>query len=232
MPSERHEDSRPPQEIAPELWSWARRHPEWHPGEFGAEVVGFMAEAGDETLLIDPLLVGDDDPAWDLIAGTGSSPLRVLITITYHVRSTEAVRDRFGGEREVTIHGHPAVAKRLASAKGFEPFSAGARLPAGVTAHAIGRPRRYETPLHIPSHRALVFADAVVGTDAGPRIWSGEKVDERVRRFYAERFVPTLLPLLELDFDRLLFTHGPSILAGGKAGLREAIEAPVWYHRG
>ncbi len=221
---------KPAAELAPGLWSWSRRHPEWHPGDFGAEVVAFLAEAPADVLLIDPLLVGDDDPVWDLIAGT-EGPIRILITITYHVRSAEAVRDRFGGEREVTIHGHPAVAKRLASSAGFEPFRPGDELPAGVSAHAIGKPRRYETPLLLPSHDALVFADAVVGAPEGPRIWSGEKVDDRVRRFYAEKFTPTLLPLLELDFDRLLFTHGPSIVGGGKAGLREAIEAPVWYHR-
>jgi len=220
------------EEIAPGLWRWARRHPEWHPGEFGAEVVSFMACAGDEALLIDPLLGADDDPAWELIAASAPGPIRVLITITYHVRSAAAVRDRFAGGREVTIHGHPAVAKRLDSTSGFEPFAPGDELPAGVSAHPIGNPRRYETPLLIPSQRALVFADAVVGTDAGPRIWSGEPVDERVRRFYAERFAPTLVPLLDLDFDRLLLTHGRSILAGGKEGLREAIEAPVWYHRG
>ncbi|HET6831176.1 MAG TPA: hypothetical protein VFH44_07480 [Solirubrobacterales bacterium] len=218
------------EEIAPGLWSWARRHPEWHPGDFGAEVVAFMAAADRETLLIDPLL-DDDDPAWELVAATGSGPVRVLLTITYHVRSAEAVRDRFRGEREVTIHGHPAVAKRLASGAGFVPFAPGDELPGGVSAHSIGKPRRYETPLLIPSHRALVFGDAVVGTDAGPRIWSGEKVDERVARFYAEKFAPTLLPLLELGWDRLLFTHGPSVLTGGKDGLREAIEAPVWHHR-
>ena len=218
-------------ELAPGLWSWARRHPEWHPGDFGAEVVSFMAVAGEETLLIDPLL-GDDDPAWELIAGTGTGPIRVLITITYHVRSAESVRDRFARDREVTIHGHPAVAKRLTSSAGFHPFAPGDELPAGVSAHPIGKPRRYETPLLLPSHRALVFADAVAGTEQGPRIWSGEKVDERVARFYAERFVPTLLPLLDLDFDRLLLTHGPSVLDDGKAGLREAIDAPVWYHRG
>jgi hypothetical protein len=189
-----------------------------------------MAAAPGDVLLIDPLLAGDDDPVWDLIART-DGPIRILITITYHVRSAEAVRDRLGGQREVTIHGHPAVAKRLSSTAGFEPFSPGDELPAGVSAHPIGKPRRYETPLLLPTHDALVFADAVVGTDEGPRIWSGEKVDDRVRRFYAEKFVPTLLPLLELDFDRLLFTHGPSIVGGGKDGLREAIEAPVWYHR-
>lgn len=215
--------------IGPGLWSWARRHPEWHPGAFGAEVVSFMAAGERETILIDPLLDAED-PAWDLIA-TAAGPVRILITIPYHVRSAESIRDRFGGEREVTIHGHPAVAKRLASTAGFEPFAAGDRLPAGISAHAIGSPRRYETPLLIPGHDALVFGDAVAGTDAGPRIWSERRIDERVARFYAERFAPTLLPLLDLDFGRLLLTHGPSVLRDGKAGLREAIEAPPWFHR-
>ena len=219
------------EEIAPGLWRWARRHPEWHPGDFGSEVASFLAEASGQSLLVDPLL-DDRDPAWELIASSAPAPIRVLITITYHVRSAESVRDRLGGDREVTIHGHPAVARRLASAAGFTPFAPGDELPAGVRAQPIGRPRRYETPLLIPSHDALVFADAVVGTDQGPRVWSGEPVDERVARFYAERFVPTLVPLLDLDWSRLLFTHGPSVLDDGKEGLRAAIAAPVWYHRG
>ena len=32
-------------------------------------------------------------------------------------------------------------------------------------------------------------------------VWSSEKIDAKVERFYRERFNPTLEPLLELDFD-------------------------------
>jgi len=221
----------PPDELAPGLWSWARRHPEWHPGDFGAEVVCFMARAGEEIVLIDPLLDGDDDPAWDLIGAGGGRRIRAFVTIPYHVRDVERVRDRFGSEMPVTIHAHKAVAKRLDSQEGFEPFAPGDELPGGVSAHAVGRPRRYETPLLLSSHGALVFGDAVVGTDDGPRIWAQEKIDEKVLAFNRDRFGPSLEPLLELDFDRLLMTHGPSLLDGGKAGLREAIDSPPWYHR-
>lgn len=220
---------------APGLWSWSRRHPEWHPGDFGAEVVSFLALAGndgEETLLVDPLLAGAQDPAWELIESVAGERLRVLITITYHVRSAEEVRERFAPTRTVTIHGHPAIAKRLGSNEGFEPFVAGDPLPGGVSAHAIGKPRRYETPLLLPSHRALVFGDAVVGTDEGPRIWAQDRIDAKILRFNAERFAPSLEPLLDLDFDRLLFTHGPSVMEDGKAGLREAIDSRPWYHRG
>lgn len=222
-----------PVELATGLWSWARRHPEWHPGDFGAEVISYLAQADDETLLVDPLLIGEDDPAWKLIESVGNGPIRVLITIGYHVRSAEDVRERFAGDaqRPVSIHGHKAIARRLASTKGFEPFAAGDPLPGGISAHAIGNPRRNETPLLLPSHDALIFGDAVVGTEIGPRIWAQEKIDERVLRFNRERFGPSLAPLLELDFDRLLLTHGPSLLSGGKAGLRKAIDSPPWYHR-
>ena len=221
-----------PPEIAPGLWSWSRRHPEWHPGDFGSEVVAFAARAGDETLLVDPLMVGDDDPAWELIDSIAGPRLRVLITVQYHVRSAEAIRDRYAGRCAVSIHGHPSVADRLASSSGFAPFEAGDPLPAGVTAHQIGKPRRYETPLHISTHKALVFGDAIAGTEDGPRIWVGEKLTDKRRRFYVERFVPTLEPLLELDFDHLLLTHGPSVLESGKDGLREAMREPPWYYRG
>ena len=224
-------ESKPPNELAPGLWSWARRHPEWHPGEFGAEVVCFMAQAGEETVLVDPLLDDADDPAWETISAAAGERIRVFITIGYHVRSSEPVRDRFGSDVPVTIHGHKAISKRLDSQKGFEPFAAGDVLPAGVSAHAIGRPRRYETPLLLSSHAALVFGDAVVGTKDGPRIWAQEKIDERILAFNRDRFGPSLEPLLDLDFDRLLMTHGPSVLAGGRAALREAIDSPPWYHR-
>ena len=51
------------EKITEGLWRWTARHPEWHPGEFGAEVASFAAEAGDGTLLlIDPLLPPDPEP--------------------------------------------------------------------------------------------------------------------------------------------------------------------------
>ena len=51
----------PMQKLMEGLWRWTARHPEWHPGEFGAEVACFAAQAGDTTLLIDPLLPPEPD---------------------------------------------------------------------------------------------------------------------------------------------------------------------------
>jgi hypothetical protein len=214
------------------LWRWTARHPEWHPGEFGAEVACFAVQAGGDTLLIDPLLPPEPENVLEAIEGTLGDRLAILITIPYHVRSAEELWRRYRGDAETTIHGHPASAKRLDDRSAFRELEPGTDLPGGVTAHRIGKPRRYEMPLHVPSHGALVFGDAVAEVDGRLVVWATDRVDSKVERFYAERFNPTLEPLLDLDFDRVLVTHGAPLLDGGKQALRRALEAKPWYHHG
>jgi hypothetical protein len=218
-------------EIAPGIWRWTARHPDWHPGEFGAEVASFALEAGDELLLVDPLLPENDNtPVLDLLdrlskGRTTSS----LITIGYHVRSAEQLAERYGGR----IYGPPTCAKRLKDKElltDLEPDTPG---PAGATAYAIGKPRRSERPLWFPSHGALAFGDALVANPGGElRVWVQEPVDDRIRRFYSERFGPTLEPLLELPVQYVLVTHGEPVLKKGAEALRAAVEAEPWYHHG
>jgi hypothetical protein len=214
------------------LWRWAARHPDWHPGEFGAEVACFAAQAGDTTLLIDPLLPSDPEPVLQAVDATLADRLAILITIPYHVRSSEELWRRYRNQADTSIHGHPACAKRLSDRSGFRPIETDQELPGGVTAHRIGKPRRYETPLHLPSHRALVFGDAVAEWEGRLRVWTADRVDAKVERFYRERFNPTLEPLLDLDFDAVLPTHGEPVPNGGKRALREALKAKPWYHHG
>jgi hypothetical protein len=217
-----------PEQLAPGLWRWTARHPEWHPGEFGSEVAAFAVKAGDDTVLIDPLLPPDPDGVLDLIGEQLDGRLSILITIPYHVRSSEEIRGHFRERAETTIWGHPACRKRLQEQAGFREFAPGDELPAGVTAHAIGKPRRHETPLLLPSHKALVFGDAVAAVDGELRVWSDRRVDGDVARFYRERFNPTLEPLLELDFDRVLVTHGRPLMHEGKRELARALRAEPW----
>jgi hypothetical protein len=214
-------------ELAAGLWRWTARHPEWHPGQWGSEVACFAVDAGDVMLLIDPLI---EQP--DQLDAIVNKPVAILITIPYHVRSAEELWKRYGKDAETTIHGHPAAAKRLEDRSAFHAIEPGTALPGGVTAHAIGKPRRYETPLHLPSHKALVFGDAVAESAGRLVVWSSERIDAKIERFYRERFNPTLEPLLELDFDNVLVTHGQPVLGGGKRALRRALDAKPWYHRG
>jgi hypothetical protein len=220
------------QQLTEGLWRWTARHPEWHPGDFGAEVACFAARAGDTTLLIDPLLPPDPAPVLEAIDEALAERLAILITIPYHVRSSEELWKRYAKRAETTIHGHPAAAKRLADRTAFRDIDPGTPLPAGVTAHTIGKPRRYEMPLHLPSHGALVFGDAVVESSGDLKVWAHDKIDAKVERFYRERFNPTVEPLLELDFDSVLVTHGQPLMEGGKEALRKALDAKPWYHRG
>ena len=214
------------------LWRWTARHPEWHPGEFGAEVACFLARAGGTTLLIDPLLPPEPDSVLSVIDDNVGDRLAILISIPYHVRSSEELWRRYRNQAETTIHGHPACTKRLDDRSAFQQIDPAVPLPGGVTAHAIGKPRRYETPLHLPSHGALVFGDAIAETDGRLVMWSADKVDAKVTSFYKERFAPTLEPLLDLPFDAVLVTHGQPLLKGGKEALRRALRTKPWYHHG
>jgi hypothetical protein len=212
------------QELADGLWRWTARHAEWHPGEWGSQVASFALDAGDVTLLIDPLV--PDDAVQEQLDARVRDRVAILITIPYHTRSAEPLSERYGA----TIHGHPAVAKRLNKAR-LEPIEG--QLPGGARAFPIGKPRRYETPIHLPSHKALAFGDAVVTTPEGDlRLWHVDRVDAERRRWYRERFVPTLQPLRKLGLERILVTHGEPVLRDGSAALRAALEAPPWYHHG
>jgi glyoxylase-like metal-dependent hydrolase (beta-lactamase superfamily II) len=218
-----------PEQLADGLWRWTARHPEWHPGDFGSEVASFALQAGDETVLIDPLLPPEPDAVLDLIEDQLGEQLAILISVPYHVRDSEQLRRRFGGHVETTIWGHRACRKRLSEGAGFRPFEPGDELPAGVSAYAIGRPRRHEMPLLIPSHKALVFGDAVAEVEGELRVWSDRRLDDGVARFYRERFNPTLEPLLELDLERVLVTHGQPVMSEGRAALERALRADPWY---
>ena len=218
------------QELTPGLWRWTARHPEWHPGVFGAEVASFAIEAGDDLLLLDPQLPDEPAPVLELLDRlAGGRTTSALITIGYHVRSAEQLITRYSGR----IHGPKTCASRLENKKLLSVWEPGTAGPAGVTPFAVGKPERSERPLWIPSHRAIAFGDAVV-TNPGNElvVWSHEQLDEKRLRFYSEKFAPTLEPLIDLDADKILVTHGDPVLRQGAAALKRAAVGPPWYHHG
>ncbi len=73
-----------------------------------------------------------------------------------------------------------------------------------------------------------MFGDAVVGTDGGLRVWTQDRVTDRRRDWYERRLIPSLRPLLDLDCERVLVTHGPSVLDGGRRALERALAAGPW----
>jgi hypothetical protein len=223
-------------EIAPGIHRWTARHPEWHPtrDDFGREVGSYALVADGDLLLVDPLILDDDAGAAttaQLDALTeAASKTYIFITIGYHVRSSAALAARYGA----AVHGPSQAGTRLGDETSFtllEP--GGAPGPHGVLAHAIGKPRRGETPLFFPGHGALAFGDAVVATPAGElRMWSFDADEPDRRAFYRDRFAPTLQPLVDLEPRHVLVTHGEPVLDDGAAALRSAVAADVWFHAG
>ncbi len=221
-------------ELVDGLWRWTAPHPEWRPAHpWGHEVASFALELPEALVLVDPLVPVEGDaaagPVWAALdrLAEGKASVFAMITDPYHVRSSEAIRSRYG--RRVGIWGHAAVARRLRGAP-LEQVEPGEALPVGAKAFAIGNPRRQEMPLYFPSHRALAFGDSVVGVDGELRVWEVARSEQRLR-WYRSRFLPSLQPLLDLDVEHVLVTHGPPVIGRGKEALARALSADPWNYR-
>lgn len=226
------------EQIAPGIYSWTAAHPEWRTRiEWGHRVASYALVSEDILVLIDPLLPAEDSPEYASVLAEldglaeGSLALEIMITIPYHTRSAEALYLRYlGSEPHPRLWGHKAVAKRLTDpsvrldilrpAEAVEQHGRPLAVP-----YPIGNPRRYETPLWFPESHALAFGDAVVGSDDGLRVWQPGPFSPA---WYREKFLPTMIPLLELPVERVLVTHGPAVLQDGREALRRALESPPW----
>jgi glyoxylase-like metal-dependent hydrolase (beta-lactamase superfamily II) len=188
-----------PRDLGGGVWHWTLPHPEWRPT---TQLVGcYAVHTGGGTVLIDPLF-DDPEPLDELIAGD----VTVAITIPYHVRSAAKAAQRWNAR----IVGHPDVARRLPGL----PVQDGAP---GVRAHPI--PGHKERVIEVGD--ALAFGDRVIGAEGGLRIWGQSGISEA----YRARLNRWLEPLLELDFERVLTTHGEPVLRDGRAALRTALSA-------
>ena len=215
------------QEIAAGIWCWQRRPRGLRPGEFGTRT-SYALTAGSQTLLIDPLVDGDNDPALAALDTLAGGRVRILITKPFHTRSAEPLWRRYH-RAQARIYGHPEVATRLGDTAGFQAVTGGADIDGFARFHPIGSPPRSEQPIEIPAHHALVFGDAIVETGDGQlRVWDDPLDSERRRRWWRERYQPTLEPLAALDIEHVLVTHGQPVLTNGAAALRRALDREPW----
>jgi hypothetical protein len=199
---------------------WELRHPEWHPGEFGAKVGVYLVHEGKDTVLIDPLL---DDDVMDALDDLVRGEVVIAITIPYHVRSCVEALERWGG----TLIGHPDIAKRLPEGTAVHGDE---DLPLGLTMHKLNRGK--ERPLELPSAKALAFGDRIVGAEGGLRYWMNDPITDKRRAWFRKTGAPGLRHLLDVDFEHALVTHGDPVMKSGKAALEDALSGDPWYHRG
>lgn len=219
-------------EIAPGIFHWTTRHPTWR--STIEEVQSYAVAVDGALALIDPLLPGHADPRrstllMELDARVADvRRVHVIVVSPYHTRSAEELCRRWRDSRKTALWGHARTRNRLKHADTVLdeiPRTGGvhgAPLAGGLAlAFTIGKPARQETPIFLRTARALAFADAVVGDGQGLRVWNETEIGHESLR---QRLHPTLMPLLDLDLDHVLVTHGPPVIGGGRKALARALE--------
>lgn len=192
------------EELAPGLWWWTATHPDWTPedleGGAGWEKVvsSYAFVAGEDLVLFDPLL---EDWGWlDEQVEKHGAPA-ILITILWHVRSSQQVLDRYPG---ASLRAHEPAAEWVGErAQVTHTFKPGDDLPGGV--EAIPMRRIEEVAYWLPALDAVVVGDTILRhgdrAELCPPTWvrkseTFELAEEAVRR------------LVERSPKRLLLTHG------------------------
>lgn len=198
------------EQIRPHLWWWTAPHPDWEPPDFQdgqgweRDVSSYALVEDDELVLFDPLVpAGDEERFWAALDGDVEhhGPPRILISVFWHARSAREILDRYDGS-ELFAHAPAAaeVAKRVPVTNTF----ADGDVPAGGV-EAIAMHHMGEAAFWLPSHRALLFGDSVLGYEGRaepcPASWlrDGESVEEleaSVRR------------AVEREPELLLLAHG------------------------
>jgi hypothetical protein len=204
-------------EILEGLWRFEAPHPEWTEDEGGDEgwdrIVAWWATASPRGLvLVDPLVL--DWAALDLLVAERGGCAGVLRTCHWHQRSVAEAAARYDAD---------VWAKPPNGGAAHHPFdhavTSGQVLFAGV--RTLDLERADEIALWLPAQAALVFADAMLRTDAGdlrtcPDSWV--QPDGGPARLRA-----VLSSLTDFPAEHILVSHGPLVLDTGLASLRAAL---------
>ncbi len=200
-------------DVAPGLWIWRADHPDWA-DDVGWEppVTSTCVESGGEVIVLDALV--PEDGADDVRARLDARPPTVAVVLKPdHVRSVDLIVERYGarpfGPWLFWPHDVPETALR-----GVDP---GDELPGGLVALYDGRGRN-ETPVWVPSARALVFADALTERDGELLVWGTP--------WHEERVLPALRAMLDLPFEHVIVSHGAPV--HDRAAFERALELPPW----
>jgi hypothetical protein len=156
-------------------------------------------------VLIDPI-----DPPPEL-----RNPEHAFVTVYWHARTTASIRPR-----HVWASTRSARPLRSRGIEVTDPFRAGDDLPGGIEAFQTARSA--EVVYWLPEHRSLAVGDVLLGAGAKPRAtsaplrlcperWLGAKTHDHLRE--------TLRPLLELQVERVLVSHGEPVLSHGSRAL-------------
>jgi len=211
------------EEIAPRLWHWYAPHPEWKPSNRGKDgqgwdqMVSSYALVGDDVfVLIDPQVPTDEADAgrlWDALDRDveAHGPPAILISVHWHARSAEEIAGRYDGSTTWA----PADADDAHARAPARAYATGDELPAGVRVFDAGMPG--ERALYLPSHKAVVFGDAVLD---GVRLLPASWLEKGITR---DDVADALRPLLDEDIELVLLTHGGPVSDVAREQLERAL---------
>lgn len=209
-------------EIAPHLWHWSAPHPDWKPSNRGKDgqgwdqmVSSYALVADDDFVLIDPQRPADKTDAARLWVALdrdvdAHGPPAILISVDYHVRSADEVVRRYDGS-SIWV----PVDARKSKLDRKRAYATGDELPAGIRVFDVGMPG--ERALYLPSHKAIVFGDAVLD---GVRLLPGSWLEKGMTR---QDVADALRPLLDEDIELVLLTHGGPVSDGAREQLERAL---------
>jgi hypothetical protein len=210
-------------DVAPGLWIWRLEHPAWKPEVDWQQVVTCVCvDAGSERWLLDPLLPPDDTTHfWERLAQR--PPTAVAVLSPDHMRETWRDRQTWSLDALVRRYGCRAFGPAVfdpdmgAPETEVQTIQPNRELPGGLL--AFRDPRGWnETPLWLPEHRTLVFADALTERAGALRVWMSPTHEERA--------LPDLRAMLELSFERVIISHGEP--AHTRDAFKQALKLPQW----
>ena len=195
-------------EIAPGVFHWTAMHP-----RIRMEVSSYWL--ADAEALLDPMVPPDVGLDWF----DERRPQRIVLTNRHHYRDSDRFRERF----DLPVLCNERGLQEFEGGPQVDGFRVGDEVVPGVTAHEFGAICPDDTALHIAAGPGfLAFADGLIRYgDVGfvPDSFYDHPDEEKRRSYELAR------PLLELDFDGLLFAHGEPQATGGKEALRRFVES-------
>lgn len=197
-------------DVAPGLWVWDAECPE--PGDgWGPGVNCTCVESGGEVVLLDAKAPPEDSEVWARLEAR--PPTVAVVLKPDHVRDIDLFVERYGvrpfGPWLFWPHDIPTAE--------LEPIQPDAVLPGGLVALYDGR-WRLETPLWLPEHRAIVFADGMTAPEGVLLVWDSPWLEQRV--------LPAMGAMLELPFELVIVSHGDPV--HDRAAFEAALERDPW----
>ena len=201
------------QEIAPGLWRWTGFHEEWK-----QDVGCVYLEAPDAICLIDPLVPPEDSEtffrALDRDVERAGRPVHVLVTVFWHTRSAGELAARYDAEVWAPSRARQAVERRAGQRARVPSRRRAAGRRRGVRDREVERGR--PLPAGAPDARGRRRDPRRAQPERRPRLCPDSWLPGDVGQ---EELRESLQPLLDLDVERLLVSHGEPVLESGGAAL-------------